>query len=82
MAMTESEIYAALEDIFHQVLENPSIKLGPQTTADDVEGWDSMNHVFIAVEIERRFNIKLQAAEMEELKNVGEMVAAIQKKQA
>ena len=42
-------------------------------TADDVEGWDSMNHIFIVVELEKRFGVKFQAAEMEELKNVGEL---------
>jgi acyl carrier protein len=75
--MSESEIYQALNDIFRNVLEDDSISLRPDTTADDVEGWDSMNHIFIVVEIEKRFGIKFQSAEMEELKNVGELVALL-----
>jgi acyl carrier protein len=39
-----------------------------------------MNHIFIVVEIEKRFGIKFQAAEMEELKNVGELAALVREK--
>jgi len=49
-------------------------------TAEDVEGWDLMNHIFIVVEIEKRFGVKFQAAEMEELKNVGELTALVREK--
>jgi acyl carrier protein len=39
-----------------------------------------MNHIFIVVEIEKRFGVKFQAAEMEELKNVGELAALVREK--
>ena len=60
----------------------PSIVLGPETTADDVAGWDSINHITIVVEAERRFGIKFQTAEIEELKNVGDFVRLIKTKLA
>ena len=65
--MTDPELYAALNDIFRRVLDDDSIELTPATTADDVDGWDSMNHIFIVVELEKHFGVKFQAAEMEEL---------------
>jgi acyl carrier protein len=80
--MTEAEIYDALNAVFRQVLEDDSIELTPATTAEDVEGWDSMNHIFIVVELEKRFGVKFQAAEMEELKNVGELAHLVQQKLA
>jgi acyl carrier protein len=80
--MTEPEIYDVLNQVFRQVLEDDKIELTPQTTAEDVEGWDSMNHVFILVELEKRLGVKFQAAEMEELKNIGEMATLIQQKMA
>ena len=80
--MTEAEIYATLNEVFHEVLEDDTIALTPTTTAEDVEGWDSMNHIFIVVELEKRFGVKFQAAEMEELKDVGELVALVQRKLA
>jgi acyl carrier protein len=79
-AMTDAELYAGLNEIFRQVLDDDTIELTPSTTAEDVEGWDSMNHIFIVVEIEKRFGIKFQAAEMEELKNVGELAALVREK--
>ena len=78
--MTDLELYASLNEIFRQVLDDEQIDLKPSMTADDVEGWDSMNHIFIVVEIEKRFGIKFQAAEMEELKNVGELAALVREK--
>ena len=80
--MTDPEIYDALNAVFRQVLEDDTIELTPQTTADDVEGWDSMNHIFIVVELEKRFGVKFQAAEMEELKNVGELAGLVKQKLA
>lgn len=80
--MTDAEIYDELNSVFRQVLEDDSIELTPTTTAEDVEGWDSMNHIFIVVELEKRFGVKFQAAEMEELKNVGELAALVTQKLA
>ena len=80
--MTDAEIYEQLNVVFRQVLEDESISLTPDMTADDVEGWDSMNHIFIVVELEKRFGVKFQAAEMEELKNVGELAGLVKQKLA
>lgn len=78
--MTVPEIYNALNAIFRKVLEDDTIELKPEMTADDVQDWDSMNHIFLVVEIEKRFGVKFQAAEMEELKNVGELAALVAKR--
>ena len=78
--MTDAELYAGLNAIFRQVLGDDQIDLKPSMTAEDVEGWDSMNHIFIVVEIEKRFGVKFQAAEMEELKDVGELAALVREK--
>lgn len=80
--MKDAEIYEVLKNVFREVLEDDTLELTPQTTADDVDGWDSMNHIFIVVELEKRFGIKFQAAEMEELKNVSELATLIKQKLA
>jgi acyl carrier protein len=80
--MTEESILKQLTEIFHQIFDDDSIVLTPQTTADDVAEWDSMNHVSLIVAVESRFGIKFQTAETEELKNIGDFVAVIQKKSA
>ena len=80
--MDKSAIMSTLTDVFRKVLDDPSITLTPETTAEDVENWDSLNHVFIVVEAEQRFGIKFQAAEMEELKNVGELADLVERRLA
>ncbi|MBV9812813.1 MAG: acyl carrier protein [Acetobacteraceae bacterium] len=80
--MTEAEIYAQLTDTAREVFNDDDVTMTPDTTADDVPQWDSMTHIFLVVEIERRFGIKFQTAEMEELKNVGELVHVIEGKLA
>jgi len=71
--MTDSDILARLEALFREVFDDASLKLHMATNANDIPGWDSMAQVTLAVEIEHIFNIRILSAEMEELRNVGEM---------
>lgn len=77
--MKDSEIYQRLDTLFRDVIGEDDITLKPDTTADDIEGWDSVTHISIIVGIETEFHIKFRNDEMEELKNVGEMVHLIQR---
>jgi acyl carrier protein len=76
--MDQSAIMGELADVFRKVLGDPTIVLTPQTTAEDVQNWNSLNHIIIVVEVERRFGIKFVTGEMEELENVGALADLIQ----
>jgi acyl carrier protein len=78
--MTEAEILAKLTDIFHDVFELSSMVLSPEMTAQDVPGWDSVSHITLVVETEQSFGIKFLTTEIEELKNVGDLVSLIKAK--
>ncbi len=78
--MPDSEIYDRLNEIFRDVIGDESITLTPDTTAEDVEGWDSVTHISLMVSIETQFRVKIRTDEMETLKNVGDMVALIRAK--
>ena len=80
--MSGSEILAALTGIFRAVLDDDTIVLKPETTARDIPGWDSMSNISIKVEVERRFKMKFKTAELEEMRNVGELAAVIEKRTA
>lgn len=80
--MDQTEIYQRLTKIFTQVLGDDSIALKPTTTAEDVPGWDSFNHINIIVGVEVEFGVKFNASELEDLKNVGDFVALIEKRSA
>ena len=78
--MDKTEVISQVRDILADVLDLPDLQVTEQTTAEDVEGWDSFNHINIVVAVESRFGIKFHTAEVEELRNVGDLVALIDKK--
>ena len=80
--MEQPEIYQHLTKIFIQVLGDDRIVLSPGTTAEDVDGWDSFNHINIIIGAEMEFGIKFNTSELEQLKNVGDFVALIEKRLA
>jgi acyl carrier protein len=61
---------------------NDDIVLTSETTANDIDGWDSFNHLSIIVAVETRFGVKIGTNQIESLANVGALVAAIKNKLA
>jgi acyl carrier protein len=78
--VTNQQLLANLTDICRQVFADDSIVLTLDTTAEDVEGWDSFNHINILVAVEQRYGIRFHTAEVEELRNVGQLVELIRAK--
>jgi acyl carrier protein len=75
--MNKTEILRQVETIFKDILDEENIALTETTTANDVEGWDSLTHVQLVVAIEKHFKIKFSSKEILSWKNVGEMLDAI-----
>jgi acyl carrier protein len=73
-------IYAKLTEIFHDLFADDGIVLTPETTAKDIDGWDSFTNLNLMVAVESTFDIKLATSEIEGLKNVGDLVGTIQRK--
>jgi acyl carrier protein len=76
--MTEDEIWAALTEVFCEVFDDDEIVIGPKTTADNLEDWDSITHVQLIVAVEERFGIHFNTGEIAALENVGQMVAFVE----
>ncbi|MDR0798835.1 MAG: acyl carrier protein [Dysgonamonadaceae bacterium] len=75
--MEKQEILTKIEAIFRDVLDDENIHLTDATTANDVEGWDSLTHIQLIVAIEKALKIKFTSKEILSWKNVGEMVDCI-----
>ena len=75
-----NEIEGQLTGIFRRLFEDPSLILHDDMTAADVENWDSLNHVYLIVEIEKAFRVKFTLAEVQSLKNVGGLIRLIAEK--
>jgi len=78
--MEKSEILKQVHAVFVDVLDNEDIVLTYETTADDVEDWDSLNHIQLVVAIEKHFKIRFTSQEIQSWNNVGEMLDCIIKK--
>ena len=75
--MTRELIKEELENIFRNVLDDSSIALSNSTVAEDIEEWDSINHIQLVVRIEKTFKIRFKAAEIQSWENVGEIIDSI-----
>lgn len=78
--MTIEEIINQIIPLFRDILDNDAIVLSPNTTAKDIEEWDSLNNIQLVVAVEKHFKIRFTSAEIQNFKNVGEMCDSISKK--
>lgn len=70
-------IFARLNKVFRDVFDDDSITVTPKTTADDIEDWDSLEHITLINAVEREFRMKFRMGEISSMKNVGEMAQII-----
>jgi acyl carrier protein len=78
--MEAPAILEEVKTIFKDVLDNDDLNINFNTKAEDVEEWDSLSHIQLIVQIEKHFKVKFQVSEIREWKNVGEMIACIQRR--
>lgn len=71
-----------LTKVFEEVFDQSGLKLSPETTANDIEGWDSMSHVTMLMAVEDHFKIEFKPYEIANLVNVGALIALVEKKLA
>ncbi len=78
--MEKQEILIKIQGIFIDIFDNEDIVLTDETTADDIEEWDSLTNIQLIVAIEKTLKIKFTSHEILSWKNVGEMIDCINKK--
>ena len=59
------------------MFDDDSITVNAETTADDIEDWDSLEHINLVSAVEKTFGVKFTMAQVVGMKNVGEMVDVI-----
>ena len=77
-----AQITKRLNEIFRDVLDDEEINLVAATTAEDVDGWDSLAHIRLMIATQAAFGVKFSAAEIGKLNNIGDLIALINKRQA
>lgn len=75
--MTREKIYEELNEVFRDVFDDNTIVVNDDTTANDIEDWDSLEHINLIVAVEKKFGMKFNMGEVTTMKDVGAMVDII-----
>lgn len=79
--MFRERVFNNVQDIFRDIFDDKGLLIADNTTAADIEDWDSLNHINLISAIEKEFNIRFALGELESLKDVGAMIELILEKQ-
>ena len=77
--MRKEEITEKINKVFSNVLGHNYFSLTTETSADDVDGWESITHMMIITEIENTFNIKFKLMDLMNMNNIGDLITTIEK---
>lgn len=69
-----------LQDVFRNVFDDDALTIARETTSQDIEAWDSVQNVTLMLEVESVFGVRFSTSEIAYLKNVGDLVDAIERK--
>jgi len=75
--MEQNNILSTLQIIFRKFFKNDTIGLTKESSANDIEAWDSLNHMSLMGKIERDFEIEFEFFELMDFQNVGDLIKAI-----
>lgn len=75
--MNKDEILEKLVPIFKEVFEDKNLKISMDSNSDNINGWDSLNHIYLVVAIEEKFKMKFLAEDIQSWDNVGDMAEYI-----
>jgi acyl carrier protein len=72
--LDRADVVNRLTRVFQDTFDNDSIVLADTTTANDIDEWDSLSHIMLVLAVEQEFGLRLGAAEVGKLANVGQMI--------
>ena len=75
--MSKQEVMQKLQEIFREVFDDDTIEINENTTANDIDEWDSLEHITLIGAVEKSFKMRFKMKEVSSMKNVGEMAEII-----
>jgi acyl carrier protein len=80
--MEKNELIETIRNVVSFVVGHQNFQMKHDLTAADVDGWDSLSHMMIITELEKKFDIKFKLKELNKLKDMGSLIATIESKLA
>jgi len=78
--MIREEIFLGVQEIFRDIFDDDNLEITNETNSDEIEDWDSLNHINLVSAIEKEFNIRFKLGELMTLKDVGAMIDLMDEK--
>lgn len=78
--MTREQIFKRIEEIFKDVFDDSSLIVSEKLSTENIDYWDSLNHINLLSAIQQEFHIAFELNEIHELKNIGAIIDSILKK--
>ena len=78
--LSKDEIIERLDDVFRDVFDDDTLEVDENTTADDIEDWDSIEHITLIGAVEDEFKMRFKMGEVSGMKVVGEMIGIIEQR--
>ena len=72
--MDKNKVTVRLNEVLRDVFDNDELVISDSTTADDIEAWDSLEHISLIAAVEKAFKMRFTMKEVSGMKNVGEMI--------
>jgi acyl carrier protein len=80
VSVEQGAVYAKLTPIFRELFDDDQLEVKPSLSAKDIADWDSLRNIRMMLTVEKSFGVKLSAAEIGRLQNVGDLVELLQRK--
>ncbi|WP_287615323.1 acyl carrier protein, partial [Ruminococcus sp.] len=76
--LSKDEIIERLDDVFRDVFDDDTLEVDENTTADDIEDWDSIEHITLIGAVEDEFKMRFKMGEGSGMKDVGGRIGVIE----
>ena len=80
--MSNDDLLPGVQDVFRSVFDEDDLVITRHSSAETVSDWDSLTHVNLVTAIEKKYKVKFALGELQDLKNVGDLLDLLAKKLA
>lgn len=75
-----SDVLERVNEVFKVIFDNNDLTITEKTSVEDVNGWDSFQHVRLLTMLEEEFHMEFDISEIISMENVGDILKTIEPK--